>query len=63
MSKFSKPPKVMVGLNHLNFAGRKEHNIKAFVSNVTHLGMCWNADSWGETVNHGAGISYLAIED
>ncbi|RPA72169.1 hypothetical protein BJ508DRAFT_335300 [Ascobolus immersus RN42] len=59
---FTKPPKVMVGLNYLDLEHRQQ-NIKCFVSNVTHLGMCWNADSWGETINHGAGISYLAIEE
>ncbi|RPA79489.1 hypothetical protein BJ508DRAFT_240549 [Ascobolus immersus RN42] len=61
--KFTKPPKVMIGLDQLHLAGGTEQNIKAFVSNVSTSGMCWNADSWGDTVNYSAGISFLAIEE
>lgn len=60
---FTKPPKVMVGFKHLDLACNREQNIKGFVSNVNQLGMCWNTDSWGETINLGAGLSYLAIEE
>ncbi|RPA77475.1 hypothetical protein BJ508DRAFT_212785 [Ascobolus immersus RN42] len=59
--KFGKSPKVMVGFNVLDLACKKDQNIKAFVSNLSQVGMCWNTDSWGETVNYGAGLSYLAI--
>ncbi|RPA72170.1 hypothetical protein BJ508DRAFT_419602 [Ascobolus immersus RN42] len=61
--KFTKPPKVMVGLNYLDLEHGTEQNIKSFVSNVTHLGMCWNVDSWDDTVIYGGGFSYLAIEE
>lgn len=59
---FSNPPKVMVGFNYLDLKAGTEQNIKGYVSNVNQLGMCWNTDSWGKTVNYGAGLSYIAIE-
>ncbi|RPA79487.1 hypothetical protein BJ508DRAFT_363115 [Ascobolus immersus RN42] len=63
IGKFKKPPKVMIGLNFLDFGnGDNELAIQSFVSNVNNLGMCWNADSSGGTVNYGVGLSYLAIE-
>lgn len=59
---FKKAPKVLVGLNHFDLMAGKEQNLKCFASNVNQLGMCWNTDSWGDTVVYSAGLSYLAIE-
>ncbi|RPA76090.1 hypothetical protein BJ508DRAFT_311409 [Ascobolus immersus RN42] len=64
MGKFTKAPKVMVGLSKLDLAALRSHdqNIKLSATDINHLGFCWNANSSGSTVNHGLGLAYLAIE-
>ncbi|RPA83116.1 hypothetical protein BJ508DRAFT_413763 [Ascobolus immersus RN42] len=61
--RFTKAPKVMVGITRVDQPCSKDQNVWVGASNVTHLGMCWNANSWGNTVNMAIGLAYLAIED
>ncbi|RPA72173.1 hypothetical protein BJ508DRAFT_335304 [Ascobolus immersus RN42] len=61
--RFVKPPNVLVGLNYIDVDCEDDKNIKVFVANVTAVGMCWYASTWGDTALRGAGISYLAIEE
>ncbi|RPA77472.1 hypothetical protein BJ508DRAFT_417077 [Ascobolus immersus RN42] len=61
--QFTKAPKVMVGATYIYQAYDRDQNVKVFASDITHLGMNWNANSWGNTINHQMGLTYLAIED
>ncbi|RPA72171.1 hypothetical protein BJ508DRAFT_335302 [Ascobolus immersus RN42] len=63
--KFTKAPKVMLGLTRLslNAPGAGGVNVACSTSHVTERGMCWNGNTWGGTVGYGVGMGYLAIEE
>lgn len=58
---FTRTPRVMTGINEFDFCGR-DLKLGVGVSNVTRLGMTWNANSWKESTCYAAGLAYLAME-
>ncbi|KAF7555207.1 hypothetical protein G7Z17_g2398 [Cylindrodendrum hubeiense] len=57
---YQKAPKVVVWLNHLDFAKGKDWRIKATATDITATGFKLNLDSWSDTVVYSAGAAWIA---
>ncbi|KAF8803284.1 hypothetical protein BYT27DRAFT_7214834 [Phlegmacium glaucopus] len=59
--KFWRTPDVFVALNEINSDGRFDLRIKAYVANVTTIGLTWHIDTWSDSVLHSAGATIIAV--
>ncbi|KAF5334217.1 hypothetical protein D9611_014322 [Ephemerocybe angulata] len=62
--QFRRTPKLFVGLNSIHMSSKKNLRLTVSTSGVTHSGMDWKIEKWGDTSveNLNAGASYLAID-
>ncbi|KAG9029155.1 hypothetical protein FRB95_005613 [Tulasnella sp. JGI-2019a] len=60
---FQKPPLVLTALNWLDIGGPSSVRIKTLNTNITEKGMTWHLDTWGDSILHSTGASYLAIQE
>lgn len=56
-----KPPRIIAGINEVDFKADLPVNLSVGVDNVTPYGFTWDADSRGDSVMYAVGISWLAM--
>jgi hypothetical protein len=60
-TRFAAPPRVLLGLDSLDFDSRRNLRVNLTADEITSSGMTWHLNSWSDTVMYSAGGSYLAI--
>jgi len=58
---FLKVPSVFVAINSFDIDCFTNLRLKVSVDSVTTTGLTWHIDSWGDSVLHGGGISYICL--
>lgn len=58
---FAKPPRVLLGLDSIDFDYRRNLRVNLTADAITTTGLSWQLNSWSDTVMYSAGGSYLAI--
>ncbi|KAF8803296.1 hypothetical protein BYT27DRAFT_6742060 [Phlegmacium glaucopus] len=59
--KFWRTPDVFVALNEIDSDGQFDLRIKAYVANVTTIGLTWHIDTWSDSVLRSAGATIIAV--
>jgi hypothetical protein len=58
---FQNTPRVMLGVNSLNFECGRNLRLRVGAENVSPYGMTWHANTWDDSILYSAGISYIAM--
>lgn len=61
--RFTHAPRVLVALNKIDASKNTNLRIQAKAENITKDGMTLSIETWSGTVLHGAGASWIAIEE
>lgn len=61
--QMARPPRVFVAFNMLDIARGRNVRIRTTTDQITETGMMWNIESWGDTIIHHAGATYVAFHD
>lgn len=59
---FRRAPKVVIGINLLNFKQGRNLRVKAFARDVTTHGFVWEVQTWADSHMHQTDITVIAIE-
>lgn len=58
---FQCDPTVLLALNYIDVGATADLRLRASADPVSHSGMTWHLDGWGDSVIYGAGAAYLAL--
>jgi len=59
--KFWRTPDVFAALNEVDSDGKFDLRIKAYVANVTTIGLTWHIDTWSDSILNSAGATIIAV--
>lgn len=61
--RFTHTPRILVALNKLDTSRRFNLRVQVKAKNITKDGMTLSIETWSNTILHGAGAAYIAIEE